>query len=303
MTTGMTGEVEAFIEKNIALTPPFPARRPEALRARADALREDAQAARMQFSAAGVDVERLDELAKEQAGARHARADKERLRAIQASAAVDAWLSGLTPAPLDPGPTIAVIDQVTFIRSFGVGVVTDSGISSTDNWARYQLQVSADAVDQIGAGRLSFFILWKNPRTRAIIANVDPRVSVNAYLAVNAEWNGVGDWFIGGSEALATVRARTTVWAMWTPSLQGVVSDVILGSAGATGGFFGGDDSISLAVNQLIPGTGFFVPAKESILIEVSLLTEYKLANGSLHLDAGSGDLKVSMPHLIIKMT
>src|SRR3954447_26187113 len=106
MSAGMAQEVEAFIEEHIARIPPFLERTPEALRARADAVREEAKAARRQVSAAGVDVERLDELAKERADARRARSGKERLHAIEASAAVGTWLSGLTPeVPLAPGPT------------------------------------------------------------------------------------------------------------------------------------------------------------------------------------------------------
>jgi hypothetical protein len=87
---------------------------------------------------------------------------------------------------------------------------------------------------------------------------------------------------------------------MWNSSVQAVVSDVILGGAGATGGFFGGDDSSLLAFDEFMAGTGFFVPAQESILIEVSLLTEYHVTSGSVDLDATNGAFKVSVPHHII---
>jgi hypothetical protein len=305
MSAGMAGQVEAFIEENIARTPPFPARAPEDLRVRAEAVRKDAEAAGSALSAAGVDVERLNELAKERAGARHARAEKERARAIEASGAVGTRLSELTPAvPVDPSPTNVIIDRVTFIRTFGAGdVITDSNIGSLDSWARYRLHASSDGVRHDGVGRLSFFVLWQNPRKTAIVANVGPRIELNAHLAVDADWNGVAAWFIGGSEARGTVRARTTVWAMWNPAVQGIVSDVILGGAAATGGFFGGDDGISLAVNQFVPGTGFSIPKQAYILIEVSLLTEYNVISGSLDMDAASGAFKVSVPHLIITMT
>ncbi|GAA1970394.1 hypothetical protein [Microbacterium deminutum] len=303
MSAGMMDEVEAFIEMNIARTPPFPLRSPEGLRARADAVRNHAKTAYGLISEAGVDVRGLDELAKQGADARHARTEKERLRAIEASAAAGNWLSEHHPVmPDDPGATDLVIDQVTFIRTFGAGdLLTDWNISSLHSWARYRLHASSETVEHVGQGRLSFFILWRNPSTRAIVASVGPRIIVNAYVAVEAEWQGVADWFFGGSEARGTVRVRTTVWAMWDPSVSGVVSDVILGSAGATGGFFGGDDSISLAVNQWVPGTGFSVPGHASILIEVSLLTDYNVTNGSLDLDAASGDFQIWLPFLRIR--
>ena len=298
-------EVEAFIEKNIAPAPPVSLSDEEARRTRAEADRNDVKLARKELSAGGLDLERLDTLARERAHARHARADEQRRRAVEGSTAVDRWLTGLTPVlPMDPESMNVIIDRVTFIRTFAdAGVVTDSHIGSLDSWAKYRLKPSSGAISKTGTGRLSFFVLWHNPRTDAIVANVGPRVHVNAHLSVDADWNGVAAWFIGGSEARATVRARTTVWAMWDSSVQAIVSDVILGSAGATGGFFGGDDSTSFAVNQFIPGSGFFVPAQASVLIEVSLLTEYQLTSGSLDLDAAIGAFKVSVPHLIVTVT
>lgn len=299
-------EVKAFIEKNIAPARPFPAADVEAQHARAEADRNDAELARKTLSAGGLDLERLDALARERADARRARADEQRRRAVEGSTAVDRWLTGLTPVlPADPASMNVIIDRVTFIRSFAdAGVVTDSHIGSLDNWARYRLQPpSGGGLDKTGTGRLSFFVLWQNPRSDAIVANVGPRVVVNAHLSVDAPWNGVAAWFIGGSEARATVRARTTVWAMWDASVQAIVSDVILGSAGASGGFFGDDDSTSIAVNQFMPGAGFFVPAQAFVLIEVTLLTEYQQTSGSIDLDAASGAFRVAVPHLIITVT
>ena len=87
------------------------------------------------------------------------------------------------------------------------------------------------------------------------------------------------------------------------PSINSIVSDVILGTVDATGGFFGGDDSTSLAVDQFMPGAGVFVPAEAFILIEVSLVTEYQLLDGSVDLDADSSSFQVSVPHLIITIT
>ena len=298
-------EVEAFIEKNIAPARLFPSSDAEGRRARAEADRNDAELARQALAGGGLDIERLDTLARERADARRARADEQRRLAVEGSTAADQWLTGLTPVlPVDPASINVIIDRVTFIRSFaGAGAVTDSHIGSLDSWARYRLQPPSGGLGITGTGRLSFFVLWQNPRNEAIVANVGPRVVVNAHLSVDADWNGVAAWFLGGSEVRATVRARTTVWAMWDSSVQAIVSDVILGSAGATGGFFGGDDSTSIAVNQFIPGSGFFVPAQAFVLIEVTLLTEYFQTSGSLDLDAASGAFRVSVPHLIITVT
>lgn len=305
MTADPADEVEAFVEKNIAQAPPMPGGDEKARRKRAERTQKDLGAARKELAAGGVNVKRLDALAKERAEDRKARSYEDHRRAIDDSTAVARWLNERTPAlPVDPDPYNYIVDRVTFIRSFAdAGVVTDSHIGSLDSWATYRMQASGDAIGKTGTGRLSFFTLWHNPRSDPVVATVGSRLWVSAYLSVDADWNGVAAWFIGGSDARATVRARTTVSAMWDPSVRSVVSDLIIGSAGATGGFFGGDDSSLLAFNEFIPGTGFFIPAQASILIEVSLLTEYHVTSGSIDLDATSGAFKVSVPHHIITVT
>ena len=305
MNADAPGDVAAFVEKHIAQAAPVPFDDERGRRRRVHAERHDAKLLRKELTSAGLDVERVDTVAKDRGEARRARAAEERQRAIDASASVDRWLTELTPVvPLEPDSANIIVDRVTLIRTFAqAGVIVDSHIGSLDSWARYRLQPSSNAIDETGLGRLSFFTLWQNPRSTPIVASVGPRIVMNAHLSVDAERNGVADWFIGGSEARATVRARTTVMAMWDPSVQAIVSDVVLGSAGATGGLLGGDDSTSFAANQFLPGSGFFVPAQASILIELSLLTEYTLTSGSVDLDAAGGAFKVAVPHVIVTVT
>ncbi len=304
MSAHASGEAEAFVEKYIEGARPAPTHDEEARRARVKADEHNEGLARKELAASGIDLGRLDALARERSDDRRTRAEEHRRRAVDGSIAIDKWLTELTPVlPLDPDSMNVIIDRVTFIRSFaGAGAVTDSHIGSLDSWAKYRFERSAGATES-GTGRLSFFTLWRNPRTQGVFVNVGPRVVVNAHLSVDAEWNGVASWFIGGSEARATVRARTTVMAMWDSSVQAIVSDIILGSAGATGGFFGGDDSTTLAVNQFVPGSGFFVPAESQILIETSLLTEWVITSGSVNLDASGGAFKMSVPHLILTVS
>ncbi|MBT2497957.1 hypothetical protein J7E25_02500 [Agromyces sp. ISL-38] len=304
MSTEERDAVEAFIEETVGRAAPSRAEEADAARERAEAAREDAEFARQELFAA-IDLERLDALAADRADARRVRAQNRRRRAVDASEEVARRLAELTPVlPIPPESMNVILDRVTFIRSFAdAGVVIDSNIGSLDSWARYRLSASADAITETGLGRLSFFVLWHNPRTEAVVVNVGPRVVVNAHLSVDADWNGVASWFIAGSEARATVRARTTVWAMWDATVHAIVHDRILASAGATGGFFGGDDSASIAFNEFLPGAGFTVPAQASILIEVEILTEHVTTSGSIELDAESGAFRVEVPHLILTLT
>jgi hypothetical protein len=296
-------QAEAFIEQTAGAAAPG-WHDEEGERARADAAREDAELARRELLAGGLDPERLDAIAAERSEARRARADEQRRRAIEASGAVARRLAEITPAMVLPeDPMNVIIDRVTFIRSFaGAGAVVDSQIGSLDSWARYRLGESADAFRETGTGRLSFFTLWRNPRSQPVVMTAGARLVVNAHLSVDAEWNGVAAWFFPGSEARATVRARTTVWSM-DSSIRSIVQDRILTSAGAKGSFFGEDDSSSIAFNEFLPATGVSVPAEAFVLIEVELLTEWVAMNGSVHLDAESGAFRVEVPHLILTLT
>ena len=304
MNEYLDDDINTVIEKAVARSAPLSPIDAEARRRRVEENREAAELARKAL-AGGMDVEQLDGLASELAKVRRARIDDDRLRAIAESPRIRQQLAELTPAlPVPPDSTNEIVDRVTFIRSFaGAGVVIDSNVGSLDSWARYRLNASAGAYGTSGVGRLSFFTLWRNPRSETIVAGVGARLVTHAHLTVDADWNGVAAWFIGGSEARATVRARTTVMAMWDSSVRAVVSDVVLGSAGASGEFFGDDDSASITVNEFLPGSGFTIPAHAAVLIEVALLTEYAVTSGTVDFDAASSDFQISVPHLIITVT
>lgn len=277
-----------------------------AAESRSESARAELELARRELDGARFDLERLDQLAASRTDERRRRAKETRRLAVAASAEVARTLDGLAPAaPILPAdPMNVIVDRVSFIRSFAdAGVVTDSHIGSLDSWAEYRFEASADALTESGAGRLSFFTLWHNPRTEPVVVSPGARLVVNAHLAVDAEWNGVAAWFIGGSEARATVRARTTVWAMWDASVHAIVVDRIIGDAGATGGFFGGDDSASIAFGEFLIAGGLTVPAQASILIEVELRTEWVATSGSVDLDAASGAFRVQVPFLILALS
>jgi hypothetical protein len=276
---------------------------PKTVKARTKEARENRALARRELVAGGLDPKRLDVLAAKRAAVRQKRVEQTRQSAIKASAAVGRRLGQLTPILIPPAdPMNVIIDRVTFIRSFaGAGSVADSEIHSLNSWARYRLNGSA-GVTESGTGRLSFFTLWQNPRNEPVVVTTGARLVVNAHLSVDAEWQGVADWFIGGSSAQATVRARTTVWAM-DSSQKSIVHDSILAQTAASGGFFGDDNSASIAFNEFLSTSGVVVAARAYILIEVELRTEWTATNGSIALDAASGSFKVSVPHLILSVT
>jgi len=273
--------------------------------ARADAAREEAELARRELVAGGLDLQRLDKLAAERSKARRSRAEQAHAQAVEASVAAGRRLAELTPLlALPADPVLEIIEKVTFIRSFAdAGTVLDSNIGTADNWAKYRIRGSSGGVKESGTGRLSFFTLWQNPHGRTITVTAGARLVVNAHVGVDADWNGVAAWFISGSDARATVRARTTVWAVWDSNISAIVHDHVLADVGASGGFFGDDDSTTIEFNEFLSASGFLVPGHAYILIEVELLTEWSAANGSVTLDAASGAFQVAVPHLILTLT
>ncbi len=276
---------------------------PQTLRVRAEMGRDNSDAGLRALQDGGLDVDRLDALAADRSEARRERLRQAHQRAVAGSAEAERRLKDLAP-PLPPTtPMNIIIDRVTFIRSFAdEGTVYDFSINSLDSWAKYGFDASGDSVGATGLGRLSFFTLWENPEIKPVILTAGARLAVNAYLSVDADWNGVAAWFFPDSEARATVRARTTVWGM-DSSVSSIVQDTILASAYASGGFFGGDDSTTITFDEFLDTSGVYVPAQAWSLIEVSLLTEWNALNGEVHLDARNGSFKVSVPWLILTVT
>lgn len=291
-------EAEAFIEKVIA--PARAARKPDAetAAARTKLASEELQLAKRQLAEGGLDPERLDKFAAERSKARKKLADESRRRAVDASAAAAGRLADLAVHILPIEPLDTVIDQVTFIRSFiGQGLVLDSNIGPSDNWAEYRLESSGDSYD--GTGRLSFFILWQNKQNTPTIIVARPQLVINAHLSCDAEWNGVASWFGMDSEARGTVRARTTVWSM-DSTISSIVHDQVVAAASASGGFFGDDSSKSIEFSELLPASGVTVPAQAFVLIEVELFTEWHAHSASVVLDAQDGSRRVDVPHLVL---
>ncbi|SFR73444.1 hypothetical protein SAMN05428970_1550 [Agromyces sp. CF514] len=298
-------ELEAFIEQTAEAKAPPTAASAKDARERADADRESAWLARSVLAKGGTDADALDALAEHRSGERRTRAAAGHRAAVEASTRIGAHLAELTPVlPVDPGSQNVILDRPTFIRTFaGAGSLADSSIGSLDSWARYRFDASAGAVTETGTGRLSFFTLWQNPRSTPAVVNAGARLVVNADVSADADWNGVAAWFISGSEARATVRARTTVWSVANSAVNGIVHDEILADVGAAGDFFGDDDATSIAFNEFLVASAFPVGANEFILIEVEVLTEFVATSGSVSFDGASGDFLVSLPHLILTLS
>jgi hypothetical protein len=261
------------------------------------------------ITAGELDIHGIEQAARASVAERRKLVEGARQRAIAGSSAASKRLAALAKAatvkpttPTEPWqPGSFILEDATFVRSWpNAGDVSDSSLGNDGNFAEYKMHASADFVGTSDAARLSFYFLWENPRTEDIFANVAALLMVNAHLTVNADWNGVAAWFIGDSHASATVRARVSLWPLWTQSAPVIISDQVLASTTASGGFFGGSNDTSVEFSQLSNGAGFIVPAGRFLLIEVSLVTEWSANGGSIDLDASSGAFQVGCPAAIV---
>jgi len=262
--------------------------------------RKDIELAKRALKESGIDVERFDKLAAERAKERRGRLDGERRRAVDGSAAIADRLKDLVPIVLPLDPVETVIDQVTFIRGFaGQGRLVDWNVGPGDNWATYRLDSDDDSNDPSLPGRLSFFLLWRNPQSTPTVLMAKPNLKVNAHLSCDADGNGVGSWFGVTSQARATVRARTTVWNM-DSTISSIVHDEVLGTAVARGNFWGDDSSRSIAFNEILSASGVAIAPDAYSLIEVEVLTEWQALHGSAVFDAESGTHRIDVPQIIL---
>ncbi|MEO7411409.1 MAG: hypothetical protein ABIU10_08870 [Sphingomicrobium sp.] len=293
-------EAEAFIDKVIAPARAAAVSDPAARRARTELAYESRELAKRELAEGGLNAERLDKFAEARSKLRKKLAEEERRRAVDRSADAARRLADLGQFIFPADPTETVIDEVTFIRSFaGQGSVINSNIAPGDNWAQYKVRGDGDEAWD-GTGRLSFFTLWQNPFSSNVFVTPRTSLSVNAHLSCDADWSGVADWFGLGSEARATVHARTTVWGM-DASQRSVVDDRDLGNVSVSGGFFGDDASHAIEFADVLQGSGLVVVPNAFMLFEVEVATEWHANGGaSVTLDAESGSHLVSLSQMVL---
>jgi len=204
------------------------------------------------------------------------------------------------PAALDPESYI-VIDEVTFSRTFNPGdTLVDSRIAPLDNWVRYRYETDGSVPDNERLpGRLGFFTLWTNDSNRPAVISAGVHLQVHGHFSATSSGSGIGTLFGINSTARATVRARTTVHVMGEPSLKAVVADRELAEISAHGGFFEDYSSTTIVFSEYLAAFPFTVPKRETILIELELLTEDN-GGGNIKLDAESGAYRIAVPHLML---
>jgi hypothetical protein len=296
----MLKKAEAFVDKVVA-----PARRRQpvgarTIQAKTDLARKDLELGKAGLAGSGIDLQGLDKLAAERSKERRKLAELTRRNAVTASATAAARLRDMAPVIVPFEPMDTIIDQVTFIRTFAdQGVILESNIGPSNNWARYKLQSTSDVWN--GTGRLSFFILWKNDHDSPTVMTAKPNLIINAQLSCSGDWSGVASWFGMSSQASANVGLRMTVWGMDSSTSSVVYQQDNIAQASVDGGFFGGDSGTPIEFNQVLTGTGVVVPGQTYALIEVEVLSQWNAnSDASVTFDAESGSHRIDLPQLIL---
>lgn len=209
-------------------------------------------------------------------------------------AAVTVQRDALALLPFDPlDPTTHLLLSALFVRSSPTGEnLGDSHLEPGLNWAKWRCQVSGDAIRSRGAEKVSFYILWQNPREVAVLADILVRLTINGHCECNADGTGVASWFFPDSQSEVDISAQLTIWPLWlshAPRLPVAITPIADVSAG--GGFFGDSNEESISAAPAVMTTQFAIPANAYILIEASVVAEYDALNGSVDVDFASGDL------------
>lgn len=270
--------------------------------------RKDAQLIKRALLTDGLDFKRLDALAADRDKA-HRKLAKDAIRqALAESEAAARRLHALTPESVAPAdPQDMVLDQVLFVRSFlNTGTISDSGTFPGQNWAQYRFWSGQDHgssdIRDWEHGRLSFFTLWQNKKNRTVFVSAAARLMVNAHLSVSAEGTGIASWLGFAPFSHATVKARTTLFAMGASGGSAVGDVVVLGTAKADAGFLSDSDSESIQFNDVLPAPAIAVPKQAFVLIEVELLIDHS-GGEPIDFDAESGAFRIDQPTITLTLT
>jgi hypothetical protein len=203
--------------------------------------------------------------------------------------------------PDDPWkPWSDILLSVMFVRAWPTaGNLKDSHLAPGVNYAKYR-------VTNDGLEKLSFYILWQNPRDEWVEADVLVRLAAYGHGEVHADGAGIGSWFGLDQRSEAHVSAQLTIWKMWTsPAVINTVDSVPIATFTASAGFFG--DSAEGAINQApaVSTTSFAVAPAGVIVIEASVVVDsFGLGSSDIDFASGTGSngLSIGVPYAVVTL-
>jgi hypothetical protein len=220
--------------------------------------------------------------------------ESKRVAAEQAMAIIDGrgrLIDGVAPEPQGVAPEIEPSLPVEFVRSSPGASLRDHQVAEGDTWARWDCTVSGDAIRTTATETLSFFFLWQNPRRRNVHVNVTTGLSLLGHAQASADGNGFpASLFFPDGRVDVDVRARLTVWPLWLPHTAQPFQTTDVASCAAEGGTFGDADTVAIASNVALQAVRYFVPRTAYLLVETSVVADFRCLSGTGVVDFGSTD-------------
>jgi hypothetical protein len=205
--------------------------------------------------------------------------------------------------PDDPWkPWSQVLLSVLFVRAWPTaGNLHESHLEPGLNFAKYRVRKTP-----AGPEKVSFYILWQNPRDVWVEADILVRLAAYGHGECHADGGGVGSWFGLTSRSEAHLSAQLTLWRMWTsPTTTVTVDNVPFDSFSASGGFFGDTDAHSINQAPTVSTSAFSVAPAGVVIIEASVVVD-QVGLGSVDIDFASGaqpsGFSVGLPYAVVTL-
>lgn len=232
--------------------------------------------------------------------AERAAADGQRLESLANAARV--VLDDRAPEPDGVAPWVPDRQPVLFIRSTPGATLRDSHIEQDANWAKWEASASGDAIATTGSEKLSFFHLWQNPRRRTLLVDITVGLTLRGHASANADGMGFPAGLLwADSQVDVDVSAQLSVWPLWLAHAPQPVHAVPVASSSARGGVFGDAETASISDNVYVQAVRYAVPRGAYILIEASVVADFRCYSGTAEADFASADsFRVDCPYCVV---
>ena len=246
-----------------------------------------------------------EQIQAERADAMRHYVDESKSNAVEQAAAIlgrRGLLDEVAPEPEGMATDIEPSLPVEFIRSTPGASLRDQQIAEGDTWAQWECTVTGTGIRTDATETLSFFFLWQNPRRKAVRANITSGLSMRGHADASAEGSGFpASLFFPDARVDIDVRSRLTVWPLWLPHTPQPFQAVDVAHCGVSGGAFSHSSAAAIAANPAFQVVAYFVPREAYLLIETSVVADFRCYSGTGEIDFASADaFRVDFPYCFV---
>lgn len=262
------------------------------------------------FAAAGLDVEKLDEILVEHQSDLRNFFEKTKAKSAKNLSALKKNIQrglknqrkALEHLAFKPFITTPIpLLEAYSIFATPIGMLTDSHIEAMNNWAKFALQENGDT-GYIHA-YIKFYFFWQNQSDYLAVINVDTDLGALGIIQANAL-----PGFIGGGACGVMLHATLTVFVgsleISYQSTETAAIDSVTASGGSELLQQGGDLETHNVDGTLhhLSCADIEVESGQTVVFEVALDAGYSIDNGSITLDFDYSDFSVLCPGLTVEL-